>query len=208
MLTFGFIGVLLNWVKTKLIFNFANTKSIPMERIKLHDKNFRLVIKNEEIEQSIKTVADQLNNDFKNVERPLFLAILNGSFMFAASLLKNIDFECEIAFVRLSSYNGTSSSGKVKHILGFDKPLEGRNVIIVEDIIDSGETIEEINKILYEANVKDKKICTMLLKPDAVKKDLKIDYAAMRIPNDFIVGFGLDYNELGRQYRDIYILEQ
>lgn len=208
MLTFGFIDISLNWVKTKLIFNFANTKSIQMERIKLHDKNFRLFIKNEEIEQSIKTVAEQLNNDLKNVERPLFLAILNGSFMFAASLLKNIDLECEIAFVRLSSYNGTSSSGNVKHILGFDKPLEGRNVIIVEDIVDSGETIEEINKILYDANVNDKKICTMLLKPDAVKKDLKIDYAAMLIPNDFIVGFGLDYNELGRQYRDIYILEQ
>jgi len=179
-----------------------------MKKITLHDKTFRVCITNKKIEESIKNVAEQINNDYKDVERPLFLAVLNGSFMFAASLLKYINIDCEISFVRLSSYCGTSSTGEVKQILGFNKPLEGRNVIVVEDIVDSGETMVEMNRTLISANVNDARICTLLLKPDAYKKDLKIDYAAIRIPNDFIVGFGLDYNELGRQYKDIYVLDE
>ena len=179
-----------------------------MEKITLHDKSFRICIPNEQIEESIRKVAEQINTDYKDVECPLFLAVLNGSFMFAASLLKHINFECEISFVRLSSYCGTSSTGEVKQILGFNKSLEGRSVIVVEDIVDSGETMVEMNKTLLSANVKDAKICTLLFKPDAYKKDLKIDYVAMSIPNDFIVGFGLDYDELGRQYKDIYVLDE
>jgi hypoxanthine phosphoribosyltransferase len=178
-----------------------------MDKIKLHDKTFHICIPNEKIEENIKNVADQINKDYKDAERPLFLSVLSGSFMFTASLLKHINFDCEISFIKLSSYCGTSSTGEVRQILGYTKPLKGRNVIVVEDIVDSGDTMVEMNKILMAGQVKDARICTLLLKPDAYKKDLKIDYVAMRIPNDFIVGFGLDYDELGRQYKDIYVLD-
>jgi len=179
-----------------------------MERIKLHDKSFRVFIPHSKIEESIKSVADQLNKDYKDVETPLFLSVLNGSFMFTADLMKSLNFDCEISFIKLSSYSGTESTGEIKHIIGVNKQLKDRSVIILEDIVDTGATIEELYSILQSEGVKDIKICTLLLKPDAYKKDIKIDYAALRIPNDFIVGFGLDYNELGRQYKDIYVLDK
>ncbi|MFA6334458.1 MAG: hypoxanthine phosphoribosyltransferase [Bacteroidales bacterium] len=178
-----------------------------MERIKLHDKCFRVFIPYEKIEESIKAVARQLNDDYKEVENPLFLSVLNGSFMFAADLMKFLNFGCEISFIKLSSYSGVESTGEIKQIIGLNQPLKGRSVIIIEDIVDTGATIVELHKILMNAGVKDIKICTLLLKPDAYKKDLKINYAALQIPNDFIVGYGLDYNELGRQYKDIYVLD-
>jgi len=178
-----------------------------MERIKLHDKSFKVFIPHSKIEKSIKAVAEQLNNDYKDVETPLFLSVLNGSFMFTADLMKSVNFNCEISFIRLSSYSGIKSSGEIKQIMGINQPLKGRSVIIVEDIVDTGATIEELYSILMKAGVKDVKVCTLLFKPDAYKKDIKIDYAALRIPNDFIVGYGLDYNGLGRQYKDIYVLD-
>jgi hypoxanthine phosphoribosyltransferase len=178
-----------------------------MERIKLHNKSFRVCIPYSKIENSIKEVAEQLNKDYKDVENPLFLSVLNGSFMFTADLMKSVNFNCEISFIKLSSYSGVESTGEVKQIIGLNQPLEGRSVIIIEDIVDTGATIEDLYKILEKAGVKDIKICTLLLKPEAYKKDIKIDYVALEIPNDFIVGFGLDYNELGRQYKDIYVLD-
>ncbi|MDO9680816.1 MAG: hypoxanthine phosphoribosyltransferase [Bacteroidales bacterium] len=178
-----------------------------MERIKLHDKEFKIFIPSEKILNSIGEVAEKLNNDYKNCETPLFLSVLNGSFMFTSDLIKLIKFQCEISFIKLSSYSGTESTGEIKEILGLNSSVKGRNVIVVEDIVDTGTTIEELYKLLRAAGAADIKICTLLLKPEAYDKEIKIDYTAMQIPNDFIVGYGLDYNELGRQYKDIYVLD-
>lgn len=179
-----------------------------MDRIKLHDKEFRIFIKFSEIEKAVKKVASQLNEHYRGKRPPLFLSVLNGSFMFTAELLKNIDFQCEISFIKLSSYSGTSSSGNVKEILGLNTDVDGREVIILEDIVDTGNTICDLTDILKKKGASEIKICTLLLKPEAYQKDIPIDFAAIKIPNDFIVGYGLDYDELGRQYKDIYVLDQ
>ena len=178
-----------------------------MDRIKLHDKYFKKYIPYEKIEEGIARVAEQLNKDMKEVDTPIFLSVLSGSFMFTADLMKKIDFQCDITFVKLSSYCGTSSTGEVKEIMGLSKNVEGRSIVIVEDIVDTGTTIEELVKILKEKGVAEIKVCTLMFKPDSYKKEIKIDYVAMEIPNDFIVGFGLDYDQLGRQYKDIYIID-
>ena len=178
-----------------------------MDRIKLHDKYFKKYIPYEKIEKEIARVAEQLNKDMKEVDTPIFLSVLSGSFMFTADLMKKIDFQCDITFVKLSSYCGTSSTGEVKEIMGLSKNVEGRIIVIVEDIVDTGTTIEELVKILKEKGVAEIKVCTLMFKPDSYKKEIKIDYVAMEIPNDFIVGFGLDYDQLGRQYKDIYIID-
>ena len=178
-----------------------------MERIRLHDKNFKICIPHSEIQEKIAVVADKLNKDFAGVENPLFISVLNGSFMFTSDLLKMLKFQCELSFIKLSSYSGTTSTGEIKEILGLGTEVKGRSVVIIEDIVDTGATIVELYNMLTKAGVKELKICTLLLKPEAYKKEIKIDYAAMEIPNDFIVGYGLDYDELGRQYRDIYVLD-
>jgi hypoxanthine phosphoribosyltransferase len=128
--------------------------------------------------------------------------------MFMSELMKRLDFNCQIVSTKLTSYEGTSSTGKVKQAMGLTADLTGRRVIIVEDIVDTGNTIVELKRILEEAGAAESRICTMLLKPDAYKKDIPLDYVAMEIPNDFIIGFGLDYDELGRNYKDIYILDK
>ncbi len=178
-----------------------------MERIKLHDKEFKVIIPYSEIQENIKKVAAQINSDYKNCDTPLFLSVLNGSFMFSADLLKNIEFNCEISFIKLSSYAGTGSTGKVTEMIGVGTSLKGRNIIIIEDIVDTGGTVEVLFDLINKEGAKSVKICTLLLKPEAYKKDIPIDYAAIRIPNDFIVGYGLDYDELGRNYKDIYVLD-
>lgn len=188
--------------------NFADTNNLSMERIKLHDKHFRLFISNKKIVDAIGDVAAVLNREYGEREAPLFLSVLNGSFMFAADLLKKIDFPCEISFIKLSSYSGTETTGQIKEILGLSTDVSGREVIVIEDIVDTGNTIVDLHTILRERGASSIKFCTLLLKPDAYKKELKIDYVAMAIPNDFIVGYGLDYNELGRQYKDIYVLDE
>lgn len=178
-----------------------------MERIRLHDKEFRIFIPYQQIEQAINKLAKKINNDYKDEEIPLFLAVLNGAFMFSADLIKQIDFTCEISFVKISSYSGTSSTGVVRELLGLSTSVKDRNVIVVEDIIDTGNTIVDLEKSLREQGARSIKFCTMLFKPDSYNKELPIDYVAMEIPSDFIVGYGLDYNELGRQYKDIYVLD-
>jgi len=188
--------------------NFAVTNILSMDHIKLHDKKFRIFIPNEKIQESIAEVARELNDNYKDKPSPLFLSVLNGSFMFTADLLKNIDFQCEISFIKLSSYSGTATTGEIRQVLGLTSSVTGREIIILEDIVDTGNTIVELYDILKQKGASTIKVCTLLLKPDAYKKELPIDYAALRIPNDFIVGYGLDYNELGRQYKDIYILDQ
>ena len=178
-----------------------------MERIQLHDKYFKPFIPNSKIEEAVEKVAEKLNSDYTNEDTPIFLSVLNGSFMFTASLMKHINFNCEISFVKLASYSGTESSGCINKIIGLSDKVAGRKVIIIEDIVDTGNTIEELVKLLKERQVEDIKVCTLFLKPNAYKKEIPIDYPAMEIGNEFIVGYGLDYDQLGRQYKDIYIID-
>jgi hypoxanthine phosphoribosyltransferase len=178
-----------------------------MKQIKLKDKTFRVSIPYEDISKAIDKVADKINSDFNGCEDiPVLLCVLNGSIMFMGELMKRLDFNCQIVSTKLTSYDGTSSTGKVKQALGLTADITGRRVIIVEDIVDTGNTIVELKKILADAGASESRICTLLYKPEACRKDLTLDYVAMEIPNDFIVGFGLDYDELGRNFKDIYTL--
>ncbi|HPQ56022.1 MAG: hypoxanthine phosphoribosyltransferase [Bacteroidales bacterium] len=178
-----------------------------MERITLQDKTFRTYIPYAEIDKAISRIAGQLNRDLSNEEKPVFLSILNGSFMFTADLMKKITLNCEVTFVKLSSYSGTESTGTVRQVLGLCSDIKDRTVIVLEDIVDSGTTISNLLGDLKTRNPKQIKICTLLLKPDAYKADIPIDYACIKIPNDFVVGYGLDYNNLGRQYKDLYVID-
>ena len=174
-----------------------------MEIIKVKDKSFKRFIPEAEIQREVKRVAKEISRDLAGTN-PLFISVLNGSFMFASDLIREITIPCEISFVKLSSYSGTSSTGKMKELVGLNEDNTGRTVVIVEDIVDTGYTMQHMLEDLRERNPKDIKICTLLVKPDKLKVKLDIDYVAMRIPNDFIVGYGLDYDEQGRNYRDIY----
>ncbi len=180
-----------------------------MERIKLQDKTFRTFIPYEKILTAIDDVAVKINADFKGCKDiPVLLCVLNGSIMFTGELMKRLDFDCQLVSTKLSSYEGTNTTGRVKQALGLTADIAGRRVIIVEDIVDSGNTIVELKQILAEHGAAESRVCTLLFKPGALKKEVILDYVAMEIPNDFIVGFGLDYNELGRNYKDIYILDE
>ncbi len=180
-----------------------------MNKITLHDKTFRTSIPYEKIVAAIDEVAGKINKDFEGCEDvPILLCVLNGSIMFMGELMKRLSFNCQIVSTKLTSYEGTSTTGRVKQAMGLTADLTGRRVIVVEDIVDSGNTIVELKNILAEAGASASYICTLLLKPEAYKKDVKLDYVAMEIPNDFIVGFGLDYDELGRNYKDIYVLDE
>lgn len=180
-----------------------------MNKITLKDKTFRTMLTYEQISEAIDKVADSLNKDFADSkEPPILLCVLNGSIMYMAELMKRITFDCQIVSTKLTSYEGTSSTGKVKQALGLTADVKGRDVIIVEDIVDTGHTIVALKQILEDAGAKTSYVCSLLLKPEAYKHDVKIDYVAMEIPNKFIVGFGLDYDELGRNYKDIYVLDE
>lgn len=171
--------------------------------IKVRDKEFSLFISFEEIDSAIAKVASEINNDLKG-ETPLFLVILNGAFMFAADLFKKIDLDCEISFVKLASYTGTQTSSIVKELIGLGEDIKGRTIVIVEDIVDTGITMESLINQLKERDVKEVRIAALLFKPDAFIKEFNIDYIGMNIPNDFIVGYGLDYDGHGRNFKDIY----
>ena len=188
-----------------LLFLCQDNELIDMETIKIHDKWFRTSYTETEILKHIKEVADRINNDMKG-KNPLFLAVLNGSFMFAADLMKMINIPCEISFVKLASYEGTMSTGKIKEVFGINEDISGRTIIIVEDIVESGLTMKRMIDTLGTRNPESVHICTLLLKPERLQVNLNIEYAAMKIPNDFIVGFGLDYDRQGRNLRDIYTL--
>lgn len=180
-----------------------------MQRVKLYDKTFRTFITNDRIMSAIDDVAAKINDDFKDCEDiPVLLCVLNGSIMFMGELMKRLDFDCQIISIKLSSYEGTSTTGKVKQAMGLTADITGRRVIVVEDIVDSGNTIVALKEILKEKGAAESYICTLLLKPEAYKKDVRLDYVAMEIPNDFIVGFGLDYDEYGRNYKNIYVLDK
>ena len=174
-----------------------------MEIIKVLDKEFKLYIKQEEIEHVINDIANQINEEYKD-KNPLFLVMLNGAFMFASQLFKELTIDCETSFVKYASYDGTQSTCEVKELIGLNSSLEGRDVIIIEDIIDSGFTMRCLLQKLEAMKVSSVKIATMLFKPNAFKFDYKIDYIGMNIGNEFIVGYGLDYNQHGRNYGSIY----
>ena len=180
-----------------------------MEKITIHDKVFKPYITNEELTADIDAVAAKINADFEGCDDvPLVLCVLNGSIMFTADLLKRLNFPLELSSIKMSSYVGTETTGDVKVTMGLSTSIVGRRVIIVEDIVESGYTMEALKKILEGKGAAQTYICTMLFKPDAFVQDIKIDYIAKSIPNKFILGFGLDYNELGRNLRDIYILDK
>ena len=176
-----------------------------MEIIQVKDKKFRTSITEAEIQQRIQAVADRINKDFAG-KNPLFLAVLNGAFMFAADLMRKITIPSEISFVKLASYQGTISTGTIKEVIGINEDLAGRTVIIVEDIVDTGLTMKRMIESLGTRNPESVHICTLLLKPEKLQVDLNIEYAAIEIPNEFIVGYGLDYDQQGRNLRDIYTI--
>ena len=171
--------------------------------VQVKDKNFALYIHEDKIKERMKEVAAQLDEDLRK-KNPLFLVILNGSFMFAADLLRNINFPCEITFVKMSSYEGTCSTGEVKQLIGLNENITGRTVVIVEDIIESGTTMKEMLHMLGGKKPKEVFITSLFVKPRCLKVDLKIDYRCFDIEDDFIVGYGLDYNHEGRNLPHIY----
>lgn len=179
-----------------------------MSNVRLFDKSFKPFLSNERIEAAIDKVASEINRDFDgSADIPVLLCVLNGSLMFTSELMKRLDFNCELICIKLSSYNGTQTTGNVREVMGLTRSIEGKRVIVVEDIVDSGNTIVELQNILKKKGAAETRICTMLLKPASYTKDVRLDYVAMEIPDDFIVGFGLDYNEVGRNLKDIYVLD-
>ena len=179
-----------------------------MSNIRLYDKSFRPFISNEKIEEAIDKVAARINADFEgSTDVPVLLCVLNGAIMFTAELMKRLTFNCELVSIKLSSYEGTCSTGNIRQVMGLTGSIEGKRVIVVEDIVDTGNTIVNLVDMLREKGAAETRVCTMRLKPEIYTKDLKLDYVAMEIPNDFIVGFGLDYDEIGRNLKDIYVLD-
>lgn len=174
-----------------------------MSQVTIKDKTFETYIPEAEILKKVKAVAERINRDLAG-KNPLFLAVLNGSFIFAADLMREITIPCEISFVKLASYQGTTSTGKVHEVIGINEDLTGRTVVIVEDIVDTGLTMKQMIESLGTRNPAAVHICTLLVKPGKLQVPLNIEYAAMEIPNDFILGYGLDYDQQGRTLRDIY----
>jgi hypoxanthine phosphoribosyltransferase len=174
-----------------------------MNTIQIKDKKFSLSIPEEEIQAAVKKVGEAINRDLSDTN-PLFICVLNGAFMFAGDLMKTINIPCEITFVKLSSYEGLYTSGNVKEVIGLNESVVGRNVVVVEDIVDTGITMEKILGSLKAKGANSIHVATFLQKPDALQRDIQVDYVAMKIPNDFIVGYGLDYDGYGRNLKDIY----
>jgi hypoxanthine phosphoribosyltransferase len=175
--------------------------------IRLHDKQFEVFIREEEISKELVSLAHRINHDYKGKE-VVFLAILNGSFMFASDLIKLIDVSCEISFVKVSSYNGTSSKGRVDELIGLNSPVKDKHVVIIEDIVDTGITVDKIISLLEKEDASSIKVCSLLYKPAAFKGKNQPDYVGFSIPNAFVVGYGLDYNEKGRNLREIYQIKE
>ena len=175
--------------------------------IQLHDKQFVPFISSQEIDFALATMASQVEADFAD-EIPVFVGVLNGSFMVVSDFMKHYKKPCEVSFIKLASYEGTSSTNEVKQLIGLNQDLTGRTVIVIEDIVDTGNTVAELKDLFKKQNVKHLKIATLFFKPEAIKKDLKLDYIGIRIPNKFIVGFGLDYDGLGRNLPEVYQLKE
>jgi len=174
-----------------------------MDKILVNDRWFRPYLRAEEIHQAVDRLAARLSQELRDKD-PLFLVILNGAFIFAADLVRRLDFPCSISFIRLSSYSGTSSTQQVRDLIGLHESLEGQNIVIVEDIVDTGHTLQHLRQRLAGQNPSSVRIATLLFKPQAFVHDFPIDYAAFEIPPDFIIGYGLDYDGHGRNLSDIY----
>lgn len=176
-----------------------------MKEILIKDKIFRVLISGRKISRRIDEIAAMINRDFEGRE-VIFIGILNGAFMFAADLFKRINLKARISFVKLSSYHGTSSSGSIRDLIGLNEDLENKNIIILEDIIDSGETLEWIVNDLSARKVAEIKVAALLLKPEAYSGKIPVDYVGFKIPRDFVVGYGLDYDGYGRNLPSVYSL--
>lgn len=171
--------------------------------VEVNGKLFRISVSAEQIQARVTEIAGQMNTDFAGKD-VVFLCILNGSFMFAADLLRGIDMPCKISFVKFTSYEGDHSTGNVRELIGLNENLKGKTVVIIEDIVDTGKTMTDLLEYLKQFEPDEVRIATLMFKPESCCKDLKIDYFGFSIPNDFIVGYGLDYNGLGRNLKDIY----
>lgn len=176
-----------------------------MSIVKIKDKTFKTSYTEAQIKERIKEMAQRINHDMEG-KNPLLLSVLNGAFMFTADLMRELTIPCEVSFVKLASYQGVTSTGKVKEILGINEDLTDRHVIIVEDIVDTGRTMKQMIESLGTRRLASVHICTLFLKPDNVQEDLDVDYVCFTIPNDFIVGYGLDYDQQGRNLPEIYSL--
>ena len=174
-----------------------------MDTIQIKDKQFTVSIKAHDIQREVIRVANEINRDLEG-KNPLFLSVLNGSFMFTSDLMKHITIPCEVSFVKLASYQGVASTGTIMEVIGLNEDIAGRTVVIVEDIVDTGLTMQRLVESLGTRHPESIHIASLLVKPDKLKVDLDIQYIAMNIPNDFIVGYGLDYDGFGRNYPDIY----
>jgi hypoxanthine phosphoribosyltransferase len=178
-----------------------------MSTIKVHDKTFDTFLSESAINEQVKRIAQEINTDYKG-KTPLFIAILNGSFMFASDLFKELDIEAQVCFIKLASYQGVKSTGNVVTSIGLDVSLKDREVIVIEDIVDTGKTLHDFLPQIMDQHPSSLKIATLLHKPEALKYPLKIDYVGFSIPNKFVVGYGLDYDGLGRNLREIFQLSE
>lgn len=186
----------------RIFFIFMDIKNIT-----ILDKEFTLYLSQQQIEDKISEIAKELTTRLAD-KNPLFLCILNGSFMFASDIMKNVNIPAEISFIKLASYEGTSSTGKISELIGLNKDIKGRTVVIIEDIIDSGLTMQHLLETLKEKDPEKIIVTSLLVKPDNLKVDLDIDYCAFSIPDKFIIGYGLDYNGYGRNYPNIYVIKE
>lgn len=178
------------------------------ETIQVSDRRFRHYLSQEKILAEVSRVAEELNDELQSVERPLFVCVLNGAFVFASDLFRRITVpSAEITFIRMKSYEGTQTTGKVKTVVGLMESVVDRDVIIVEDIVDSGYTMQRLIAQMYDLGARNVRVACLLSKPNALKVPVRIDHVAFEIPNDFIVGYGLDYNEQGRNLPDIWVVE-
>lgn len=176
-----------------------------MELIQVHDKKFRLFITEAQIQKEVARIASEMNRDLADRD-PIFLGILNGAFMFASDLYKQLTFPCQITFLKLASYSGTYSTGMVKQLIGIGQDLKDRVVVVLEDIVDTGVTLETIIRQLSGYQPREIRVATLLHKPEATLTEVKLDYLGMDIPNDFILGYGLDFDGYGRNFKEIYQL--
>ena len=175
--------------------------------IQVLDKTFAVSISAEELEKEVKRVASEINRDFAG-SQPIFLSVLNGSFIFAADLMREVELPCEISFVKLASYQGTNTTGNIREVIGLNADITGRPVISVEDIVDTGLTMAHMLETLKRQNPSSIDICTLLLKPTKLQVKLDVRYCCKQIPDDFVVGYGLDYNGFGRNTKDVYTIIQ
>lgn len=178
-----------------------------MSIVKIKDKTFKTFIPEDQIKERIKSLAQQMSKDLEG-KNPLLLAVLNGSFVFAADLMREMTIPCEISFVKLASYQGTTSTGKIKEVIGINEDLTGRTIVIVEDIVESGFTMKRMIETLGTRNPESVEICTLFFKPNRLKVDLDLKYVAFSIPDAFIVGYGLDYDQQGRGLKDVYSITE